>query len=308
MFDKALKQLSRCAALQPNRAGGQPVFLFLCGGDDSESRYICRKDAERFIRNSKKLSRIVTVKPEILLNEYNYLIEGMNLLELETVIAELSDAILLFDESPGSVCELGAFTMSQPIREIMTACVPLRHKDNSSFIVQGPIRHLEASKSPLSNVFYLDIDCPLNSIELTDYLGSLETTVKKNRRRQINFEQANVNIGSFCRECLDVISIFSPIEDDDLLEVYKQLKGFGHFDFSMTASDKVPSSFTYKVVIAYLASTGLVSYKNGLIAMTGRAPGYFMFLPSKRREIQKIRGEIVASKRKRYMRCASVCS
>lgn len=307
MLDKVLNQLSKYEAPQGNRFG-QPVFLFLCGGDDSNPRYICRKDTERFVEKNKKLGRVVTVKPEILLNEYNNLIEGMNLLELETVIAELSDAILLFDESPGSVCELGAFTMSQPIREIMTACVPLKNKDDLSFIIQGPIRHLEACRSSLSNVFYIDIECPFNSIELSEYLFDLEAKVRINRRRKVNKDSTSVNLGSFCRECLDIISIFSPISDDDLLQIYKGLKGFNYFDFSMKVSDKIPNSLNYKVVIAYLASTGLVSYKDGRITMTGHAPGYFMFQRSKRKEIQKIRAEIVARKRKHHEECVSVCS
>lgn len=307
MVDEAIDRLSRYKSMRGHHAD-QPVFLFLCGGDDANPRYICRKDTELFVQKSKELSRVVTVKPEILLNEYNYLIEEMNLLELETVIAELSDAILLFDESPGSVCELGAFTMSPSIRKIMTACVPLKNRDDLSFIIQGPIKHLEACSAPLSNVFYIDMDCPFSSIDLSNYLLGLEAKVRKYRRREINRKSIGVNIGSFCRECLDLISIFSPISDDDLLKIYKSLKGFEYFDFSMDVSDKVPNSFTYKVVIAYLASTGLISYKNGQITMTGHAPGYFMFDKKNRREIQKLRVEIIARKRRHYKECNSVCS
>lgn len=285
----------------------RPVFLFLCGGDDSDARYICRRDVERYVRSKKGLERVLIVKPETLLNDFADLISEIDLLDLEAIIAELSDAILLFDESSGSICELGAFAMADATREIMTACIPFRYEGNSSFIVQGPVRHIEQCNSLLSSIIYLDTTCPFSSIELERYFDSLLENVARQHKREINRNKASVSLGSFCRECLDLISIFEPIEDLSLLSLYKQIKGFDSIKFSISTMSSIPRNFSYKVVFAYLASTGLVDYKDGMLTMTGEVPGYYMFLPSARDDIQMARAAIVSAKRKGHRGWDNVC-
>lgn len=295
---KAIRVLRFYSAVFPGRQC--PLFLFLCGGEDGNSKYVCRAHTERHIRSNPALQAIVTVKPEILLDRYSDIVGKMNLLELEAIIAELSDSVLLFDESEGPLCELGAFSMSPQIKDILTACIPARFRGSRSFAIQGPVKLIEDCDSKLSNVFYLDIDCPFSSAELLEYFLSFESTVRYFKKHRINRDKDQVDLGSFCRECLDLAAIFAPITDEDLLEVYKCFKGFESFNFSFNAVEKRPRGFSYQVVLAYLASTDLISYdpKTHLIDIHKEPPGYFMLSMARRKEIQTLRAELLSFKRK----------
>lgn len=279
-----------------------PLFLFLCGGDDSDPRYVCRREVERYIKINSRFKRVLTVKPEILLNEYAPAIEGINLLELEAIIADLSDAILLFDESAGSLCELGAFAMSPPIRKILTACIPEEYSGRQTFVIQGPVRLIETNSTALSSVIYLDIECPFSSPGLNDYLEEFESNARQFHHRRINRNSDEVDFGSFTRECLDLITVFAPLKDYELLEIYKSFKGFEAFNFKIGTLESLPRSLSYKVALAYLASTRLVTYDmtTGMLDMVGEVPGYFMFSPSRRTRIQTIRADILGYKRKAH--------
>ncbi|MEC4295664.1 retron St85 family effector protein [Adlercreutzia shanghongiae] len=291
------------------RSVNAPLFLFLCGGDDANPSYICRKHVEEYVATSPSLKRVLTVKPEILLNGYSDVINDVNLLELEALIADLSDAILLFDESPGSLCELGAFAMSTPIREIMTACVPGRYRDEKSFVIQGPIRQIEQNQTEMSRVIYLDTDCPFASAGLLEYFSSFEKRVDAAAKRKMNRDSDAVDFGTFCRECLDLVAIFSPLTDRKLLEIYKRYKRFDTFKFRIKSLGKPPRGMTYKIALAYLASTGLIAYdyQSGELDMTGDAPGYFMFGPDRRKQVQSVRAELLSFKRKSHKEIDSVC-
>ena len=307
IIENTITQLRKCSSKFPNRHN-HPIFLFLCGGDDSNEDYVCRVQTKEFLINNSDnshLNQIQIVKPETFLNDYVEIINGIDLLDLEAIIAELSDAILLFDEAPGPVCELGAFAMVDATRDIMTACIPLEHKNDKSFIAQGPIRHLECCNSELANVIYLDIKCPFSSYELESYFYHLAEYAINQRRFAINTNQNDVKLGSFCRECLDLISIFAPIRDYELLSLYKRYKGFDNgksMTFTANAIMHIPSNFNYRIVFAYLASIGLVVYENGMLFMTGKVPGYFMFNPRKRYDIQLLRARLVSSYRKDRVR------
>lgn len=300
-ISRAIRELKFCQSWFQMRKN-HPLFLFLCGGDDSDPQYVCRREVERYVRINSRFKRVLTVKPEILLNEYAPAIEGINLLELEAIIADLSDAILLFDESAGSLCELGAFAMSPPIRRILTACIPERHFGKQTFVIQGPVRLIEANPTDLSSVIYLDIECPFSSPGLNDYLEELEENARKFHHRKINRSPDEVDLGSFTRECLDLITVFAPLKDYELLEIYKEYKGFDAFSFKIGTLESPPRSLSYKVALAYLASTGLLAYDlaAGTLDMTGEAPGYFMFSPSRRARIQSIRADLLGYRRKAH--------
>jgi hypothetical protein len=66
-----------------------------------------------------------------------------NLLDLEEYIAAIVDAVLLIVESPGSMCELGAFVKTQEIREKLIVVMPSDYINVPSFITKGAISFLE---------------------------------------------------------------------------------------------------------------------------------------------------------------------
>ena len=303
--DEQLIQALRIAKTKLLRSRNRPIFLFLCGGDDRDSRYVARGLVEQYLRLNPCGNNVICVKPEFILSKHREEFASLDLLVLEKLIAEVSDAILLFDESPGSLCELGAFAACDPISEILTAFIPMRYKGVECFVLDGPARHLESLSSRLSGVIYGDVSCPMMSTELIVYLESLRSKTKAGK--DVNNNKGRVQIGSYCHELLDLISVFSPIAVKDLERVYLQFKQFDEemtFD-SAKLGDSV-SEITTEMLICFLASADLVRYKDGIVSISSPASSYFMFNQSYRRRIMAIRARYLVSLRKGRRRCTSV--
>lgn len=76
--------------------------------------------------------------------EFGYLKgEYQELLRFESDIAQLSELILLFSESAGSLAELGAFVMDEEVAPRMLVVVDHINYKSQSFIKNGPIYSLE---------------------------------------------------------------------------------------------------------------------------------------------------------------------
>lgn len=66
-----------------------------------------------------------------------------NLLDLETYIAAVVQAVILIVESPGSMCELGAFIMVEEISKKLIVVVQGKYKNTPSFITSGAIKYFK---------------------------------------------------------------------------------------------------------------------------------------------------------------------
>lgn len=64
-----------------------------------------------------------------------------NLLDLEQYIAAVVQAVILIVESPGSMCELGAFVTVKEIRDKLIIVLQGKYKNTPSFITDGAIRY-----------------------------------------------------------------------------------------------------------------------------------------------------------------------
>lgn len=85
-----------------------PKFVFLCGEKYDENKQTNRKLVQDFFEQHRK--DIICVYSEKLWETFNKVGE-IELLSFEEFLAELSDGIVLFLESFGTACELGAFSM-----------------------------------------------------------------------------------------------------------------------------------------------------------------------------------------------------
>jgi RNA-directed DNA polymerase len=66
-----------------------------------------------------------------------------NLLDLECFIAAVVHAVVLIVESPGSMCELGAFVMAPEICQKLIVVMQSYHLPRSSFITSGALKYFE---------------------------------------------------------------------------------------------------------------------------------------------------------------------
>ena len=303
---KHIEKLRACVSRQ-SAARLRPQFLFLCGGAEGDERYVARGQVEQYLKTNKCGRRIVCIKPEKVLSKYSAVFRDVDLLMQEKLIAEISEAILLFDESPGSLCELGAFAACDPIREILTVFVPKEYKGGESFAIQGPVAHIERYANELSSVIYGDTSCPLMSEDLLCYLNGLSDTIRRSSKRVINYDATKVEIGAFCFELLDLISVFSPLTVEELNEVYCLFKDFPeNYKFYSERLGKDVSSVTVEMLVCFLAAGELVKYENGLITMMGELPGYFMFNKRRSREIAEVRVSLLALRRRGRRDCSNV--
>lgn len=119
-------------------------FVFLCGGptDVRSPTPISVRDAifRELVKHRDIDGRIrVAEDYKDWSNETIY----RDLVSFESHLAELSSVIVLVLESPGSIAELGLFSVIEEFKEKLLVFVETDHYQSDSFIRLGPINYLE---------------------------------------------------------------------------------------------------------------------------------------------------------------------
>lgn len=130
--------LDQTKILRPSR------LVFLCGGVLASRADAAASARDAFLRqfNDEKLDGATIVlaeKANIMLPASSF----QNLLDLEEYIGAIVDSVLLFVESPGSICELGAFCKIPDIADRLSTFVMNDHVIRSSFIRNGPLQYIK---------------------------------------------------------------------------------------------------------------------------------------------------------------------
>lgn len=130
------------------------IDLFLCGGASSKSYTSNRDELRKRLEDNKKLSIFYPEDMFMeLLSRKKY-----DLFTLENFLAENSDLIIIVCESPGSFTELGAFTSNNKILDKLVVLIQKKFKNDKSFIMQGPVRYIEAHNKKKVIYFNSDMD------------------------------------------------------------------------------------------------------------------------------------------------------
>jgi hypothetical protein len=130
-----------------------------------------------------------------------------NLLDLEEYLSALVDAVVLFLESPGSICELGAFVKTDEIRKKLIVVISNIHNNMPSFITLGALRYFQQVSKIEAEIYPFDWTIAERGIEIHDYVldGIIsDTSDAINRIRPKNLfdtnslgDQINLTL-SFC--------------------------------------------------------------------------------------------------------------
>ncbi|MCS0024569.1 retron St85 family effector protein [Vibrio antiquarius] len=198
-----------------------PKLLFICGGDPM----YCKRRGEIENYLSKHAKHLLTFRAEYAWETISNTQPGVNALELEEWLADLSDAVIIIVESFGTVAELGAFSLSKPLRSKLLPILDKRYADDESFINTGPVRWVDQD-SVYSPTIYADFDTILTSLpEVLDRINS-------DRPKFYNSREGNKTIGSFLfskKEMLFVIILIitsiGPVNDENIIDICK--KSFG---------------------------------------------------------------------------------
>lgn len=300
--------------------GRRPLFIFSRGGEEGDpaNPHPARRDLRRYIEgsSSKELRNVICLKAEAIAADRVF--KGMDLLTQEAIIADVADWLVIFAESVGSFCELGAFASLPHVQSITSVAVDQKFRGGSSFLLDGPVETIKRVGTPLSKVFYLDQMCPLSSTEFTEFVNGIRTSVKKSEKHGRNAGRKNLNIraeelyiGSLVHELLDLVFLASPIFEDDLVELYCAVKGFDQkrlrirsrvLEKDMNKGDRTHLEMTQ--VVSFMASSGMIAARNDkasskrLLSTRIVLSDYFMFLREGSDSLDELRKKMVLDKRR----------
>ena len=246
-----------------------PKFIFLCGkAIDGQYEKTNRGILQNYLQ--KQSEDIFIVLSERLWEEsFN---SNIDLLTFEEFLAEISDAIVLFCESPGSYCELGAFAYANKLfSDKLVIVIDEQYKEAKSFIMTGPVAK---AKQDGATIVYAQLGgkCLLASKKLRDMVREkvkqFSSKTATLNRRKCNTVQDQILISSFIVELLECIKLLQPISKSDLVELYKIIKGFSHFTFVKRDGDAFHNEIKYDYIIKLLSNVGLIKIVHDIITTT----------------------------------------
>lgn len=246
-----------------------PKFVFLCGAAYSENEYdeTNRGIIDRYLK-SKTKNIFIVLSEKLWEDSFD---SNIDLLTFEEFLAEVSDAIILFVESPGSFCELGAFAYAEKLfSDKLIIVIDERHKKDKSFIITGPTAKAQKDGA---KIIYAPLDGTglLSSAELRTTVDELYTEFasksSQNNKRHPNRDGDNISVNAFILELLELIKIVQPINRKDLIDIYKQIKGFSYFKFVKKNGTNFHNEIKYDYIIKLLVTVGLIELNDNLISM-----------------------------------------
>lgn len=244
-----------------------PKFVFLCGKQFTKESYYetNRGIIDKFLKSKSKDIYIV-LSEQLWEKEFN---SNIDLLTFEEFLAEVSDCIILFVESPGSFCELGAFSYADKLfSDKLAIIIDKQYEGSESFIITGPTAK---AKKDGSEIIFASLNGTglLFSDELREYVEKVINRFQSKRdslnKRKPNSEEDKVLLNSFIIELLELIKIIQPVSNKDLLEVYKTVKGFSSFEFIKSDGSMFHNKIMYEYIIKLLKSVELITIENDLI-------------------------------------------
>ncbi len=146
----------------------QSNIVFVCGGNDPDHmRTLFEAEFEKI------LPEYEFFKPEFAMENYFSFgdTEPFDIADFEEMVADLSIAIVLFPEAPGSFAELGYFSGQDSLSEKTVLALDLNHQKSGSFISLGPARKV-AERSVFGMPIQLNYKKPdfsLISTRITDH-------------------------------------------------------------------------------------------------------------------------------------------
>lgn len=197
------------------RAGN---LVFVCGGNDPNEHL--RPHFCEFLKNNAKEFNVF--QPEFAMKNYFSDENGgqLDLGDFEELIGELSHAIVIFPEAPGSFAETGYFCKTKALAEKSILVLDNDRQADNSFILMGPARkfNTDSKFSPNAQISYENPD--------------FESIVKKIRwfdlpktRKALDFD----NLTSYDIFCLvyQIFDILLVSTYDDIVMVFNSLTS-GH--------------------------------------------------------------------------------
>lgn len=247
-----------------------PKFVFLCGAAYSPAEYYKsnRGIVDKYLK-SKSEDIFIVLSEKLWEDSF---CSNIDLLTFEEFLAEVSDTIILFVESPGSFCELGAFAYAEKLfSDKLIIVIDEKYKEDKSFIITGPTAKAQKDGA---KVIYASLSSTglLASAEIRKIIDKIvyefsSKSAVSNKRKPNNNEE-HISINTFIIELLELIKIVQPISRKDLIEIYKEVKNFSAFKFVKKDGTNFHNEIKYDYIIKLLETVGLIELNGNIISTT----------------------------------------
>jgi hypothetical protein len=205
-------------------------LVFLCGGplEGPSSRSSFKK---AFNENSElnHLQLVIAESAYTLLQEANDF-RYHNASNFESLIADLSNCVLIFVESPGAIAELGYFSAFRSVSEKTLVVIDYEHQADNSFIIHGPIDRIDSHfnsrykmRMPLKNIKKPDAE---KETDFSLLFKKLKECAHFERQRALYdsrnlFKSKTKRTNSELFFLLEIINLFDVVRLKDIVNIVK---------------------------------------------------------------------------------------
>lgn len=278
-----------------------PKFIFLCGkGFDmtikdsywSSNRGIIHRYISKLLPDAN-----IVLSEQMWEDGFN---NSIDLLTFEEFLAEVSDAIILFVESPGSFCELGAFAYADALfSDKLIVVMDEKYRGSRSFISTGPA--LKAKDDGSKVVFAQTENGALLAsqelrLEITGLVETIKMKQSQTNKRLVNENGNKVYISSFIVEFLELLRIVQPISVTDLLQLYKLVKGFNSFTFVKRTGEEFKREIKIGYILKLLQNSGIIEEEASIIRLCNHKKTQNLMLKYYGNAMEKERNRLICRK------------
>lgn len=192
-------------------------LVFVCGGN--AETHLRPKFCKFLAANAPEYNVFM---PEFAMADYfsDELGAQLDLGRFEELVGELSHAIVIFPEAPGSFAETGYFAQTEPLAKKSILVLDLKHQSSDSFIMMGPARRYEEHSRFQPNI-QIEFDNPDFSV----IVKRIQRVNLPKNRKALDFRAlSSYDIFCLIYKIFDILIIATY---EDLVHVFNSLTG-GH--------------------------------------------------------------------------------
>jgi hypothetical protein len=202
-----------------------PKILFICGGDPKYC--LNRKMIEDYLDTHHE--ELIFFRAELawaaISNRANTNNNKTNALLLEEWLAQFSDVVIILVESFGTVAELGAFSLSEPLRKKLLPILNKNFKDDESFINTGPIQWVD-NDSVYAPTIYTDFSTILTCMpQVIDKITNKK--VYKSRDIEDQFGKLKFSRKELLFFIVYVVTALGPISENEVCDISTRTIKYG---------------------------------------------------------------------------------
>jgi len=147
--------------------------------------------------------------------------KDLNALQMEQALADLADVVAVIVQSPGTFAEVGAFSLSDDLRQKLLLIIDKQFQRSESFINSGPVKWADQD-SQFAPAIYTDLKVILGCVgELAERLNRLPPPAKS--RIEDLTESPKHLLFFLC----DLVAVFGPVTLDHVDRFLTELLGRG---------------------------------------------------------------------------------